>query len=219
MSHVHGYRGFDCRDNVFYVNEGAAIVFPAAAAGIVHDLATNTQSFYLEHTDDIISLIVNENPKFKNVVATGQIGANPVIRIWDALTKDTLSILSGLHKSTQGVCSLDFSSSGKLLLSVGLDKNYTIGVWRWKEGTLVASASADRYPNRVFRAAFRPDSDTTFVSVGFKHIQFWSVAGSELVKKKGVLTDWDSTGRKLKKMPTMLSLGFGQVNSYFILKI
>ena len=25
---------------------------------------------------------MNENPKFKNVVATGQIGANPVIHVW-----------------------------------------------------------------------------------------------------------------------------------------
>jgi echinoderm microtubule-associated protein-like 5 len=48
--------------------------------------------------------------------------------------------------------------------------------------------------------------------VGFKHIRFWSVAGSELLKKKGILTDWDSTGIKLKKMPTMLSIGFGQEN-------
>jgi hypothetical protein len=47
------------------------------------------------------------------------------------------SILSGLH-DVQGTCSLGFSSSGKLLVSVGLDEKYTIGVWRWKEGSLVA---------------------------------------------------------------------------------
>jgi WD40 repeat protein len=172
----------------------------------------------LEHTDDIICLAANEHPKFKNCIATGQIGANPVIRIWDATTKETLSILSGLHKSTQGVCSLGFSSSGKLLISVGLDKMYTVGVWRWKEGTLVSSASAGHYPNRIFRAMFRPDSDTTFVAVGFKHVSFWSVAGSELVKKKGVLTDWDKSGKKLKKMPTCLSLAFGQVCFEFCFK-
>lgn len=170
------------------------------------------QSFYLEHTDDIISLAVNENPRYKNIVATGQIGKKPVIHIWDAITKETQSILSGLYTNSQGVCSLDFSSSGKLLVSVGLDQNYTIGVWRWKEGSLVASASGDVAPNRIFRAMFRPDSDTVFVSVGFKHVKFWSVAGSELIKRKGVLTDWDSTGKKLKKMPTMLSIGFGQVS-------
>ena len=103
--------------------------------------------------------------------------------------------------------------SGKLLVSVGLDRNYTIGVWRWSEGSLMASASADNYPNRIFKVMFRPESDTTFVSVGFKHVKFWSVAGSELIKKKGVVTDLESggKGKKLKKMPTMLSLAFGEV--------
>lgn len=131
------------------------------------------------------------------------------------MSKQTLSILSDLHKNSQGICSLGFSSSGKLLVSVGLDQNYTIGVWRWQEGTLVASASADTKPHRIFRCMFRPDSDSVFVTVGFKHVKFWSVAGSELVKKKGVLTDWNSSGTKLKKMPTMLSIAFGQVNFKF----
>jgi hypothetical protein len=31
-----------------------------------------------------------------------------------------------------GVCSLSFSTSGKMLLSVGVDA--TIAVWRWEEG-------------------------------------------------------------------------------------
>ncbi len=212
LSHVHGYRGFDCRDNLFYINNGTAIVYHAAAAGIVLDLATCAQTFYLEHSDDIISLCINENPRFKNVIATGQIGKSSEIHIWDAITKETLSVLTGLINGNEGVCSLGFSSSGKTLVSVGLDENFTIGVWRWKEGSLVASASGDRKPNRIFKAMFRPDSDTVFVSVGFKHISFWNVAGSELLKRKGVLTDWNQTGKKLKKRPTMLSVAFGQEN-------
>ena len=36
--------------------------------------AAGTQSFYLEHTDDILSLTVNQHPKYKNIIATGQIG-------------------------------------------------------------------------------------------------------------------------------------------------
>jgi len=40
-------------------------------AGIVQDLKTNAQSFYLEHTDDIICLTINQHPKFPNVIATG----------------------------------------------------------------------------------------------------------------------------------------------------
>ena len=164
----------------------------------------------MNHTDDIISLCVNENPKFKNVIATGQLGKMAEIHVWDANSKETLSVLTDLIAGNEGVCSLSFSSSGKSLVSVSLDELYTISVWKWKEGVKVAQASGSHKPNRIFKAMFRPDSDTVFVSVGFKHISFWSVAGSELIKQKGVLTGWDST-TKLKKRPTMLSIAFGQV--------
>lgn len=32
------------------------------------------QSFYAEHSDDILCLTINQHPKFPNVVATGQVG-------------------------------------------------------------------------------------------------------------------------------------------------
>jgi len=37
-------------------------------------LPLGSQSFYLEHTDDILCLTVNQHPKYRNVVATSQIG-------------------------------------------------------------------------------------------------------------------------------------------------
>jgi len=89
----------------------------------------------LEHTDDIICLAINEHPRFKNVVATGQIGAKPEIMVWDTMTKTTLSVLKGFH--TKGVCAVNFSCSGKLLLSVGVDNNHSVAVWRWQEGNYV----------------------------------------------------------------------------------
>ena len=54
---------------------------------------SGNQTFYLEHTDDILCLSVNQHPKFKNVIATGQLGSDPTIRIWDATHKNTLSVL------------------------------------------------------------------------------------------------------------------------------
>ena len=64
LDFVHGYRGFDSRNNLHYLPEGD-IVYHAAGAGIVYNTTANKQSFYLEHTDDIICLAVNQNPKFK----------------------------------------------------------------------------------------------------------------------------------------------------------
>ncbi|CAK8677759.1 unnamed protein product [Clavelina lepadiformis] len=204
LHHVFGYRGFDCRDNLHYVNDGSHIVFHAAGAGILQDVSSaHQQTFYLEHTDDIISLTVNQHPKFPNVIATGQLGESPKIHVWDAISKKTLSILKGCHEV--GVCSVNFSASGKLLLSVGLEEQHSVAVWRWQEGALVSSHPCNR--RRIFSAQFRPDSDTNFVTVGVKHVMFWKVCGTALLGKRGVLGA--TAGIQAQ---TMLSMAFGADN-------
>ena len=64
LEFIHGYQGFDTRNNLHYLPEGD-IVYHAAGAGIVLSTANGVQSFYLEHTDDIICLTTNQHPKFK----------------------------------------------------------------------------------------------------------------------------------------------------------
>ncbi|KAF5918030.1 hypothetical protein HPG69_019836 [Diceros bicornis minor] len=204
LDHVFGYRGFDCRNNLHYLNDGTDIIFHTAAAGVVQNLSTGSQSFYLEHTDDILCLTVNQHPKYRNVVATSQIGTTPSIHIWDAMTKHTLSMLRCFH--TKGVNYINFSATGKLLVSVGVDPEHTITVWRWQEGAKVASRGG--HLERIFVVEFRPDSDTQFVSVGVKHMKFWTLAGSALLYKKGVIGSVEAA-----KMQTMLSVAFGAVSS------
>lgn len=99
---------------------------------VLYFYLVGNQSFYLEHTDDIICLAANQHSKFKNIVASGQIGNPPSIHVWDAATKETKSILRGGH--SRGVCSVDFSCSGKYIVSVDLADDHQIAVWRWQEG-------------------------------------------------------------------------------------
>lgn len=40
LEYVHGYRGFDSRNNLFYISDGAEIVFHTAGAGVVQNLST-----------------------------------------------------------------------------------------------------------------------------------------------------------------------------------
>ncbi|KFO18258.1 Echinoderm microtubule-associated protein-like 5 [Fukomys damarensis] len=210
---VFGYRGRDCRNNVHYLNDGDDIIYHTASIGILHNVATGTQSFYQEHNDDILCLTVNQHPKFINIVATGQVGDSadmsataPSIHIWDAMNKQTLSILRCYH--SKGVCSVSFSATGKLLLSVGLDPEHTITIWRWQEGAKIASRAG--HNQRIFVAEFRPDSDTQFVSVGVKHVKFWTLAGRALLSKKGLLSMLEDT-----RMQTMLAIAFGANNLTF----
>ncbi|OWK10073.1 EML6 [Cervus elaphus hippelaphus] len=165
-----------------------------------------SQSFYLEHTDDILCLTVNQHPKYRNVVATSQIGTTPSIHVWDAMTKHTVSMLRCFH--SKGVNYINFSATGKLLVSVGVDPEHTITVWRWQEGAKVASRGG--HLERIFVVEFRPDSDTQFVSVGVKHMKFWTLAGRALLYKKGVIGSMEAA-----KMQTMLSVAFGANNLTF----
>ncbi|KAI2654594.1 Echinoderm microtubule-associated protein-like 5 [Labeo rohita] len=202
---VFGYRGNDCRNNVHYLNEGADIIYHTASVGVVLNLTTACQSFYMEHSDDILCLTINQHPKFPNVVML-VISTSPSIHVWEAMNKQTLSVLRCHH--SRGVCSVSFSATGKLLLSVGLDPQHTLTIWKWQEGAKVASRAG--HTQRIFVAEFRPDSDTQFVSVGIKHVRFWTLAGRALLSKKGVLSSIEDA-----RMQTMLSVAFGANNLTF----
>lgn len=67
-------------------------------------------------------------------------------------------------------------------------------------------ASRAGHNQRIFVAEFRPDSDSQFVSVGVKHVKFWTLAGRALLSKKGLLSALEGA-----RMQTMLAVAFGAV--------
>lgn len=50
---IHGYRGHQCRNNLYYT-AGKEIVYFVAGVGVVYNTREHTQKFYLGHNDDII---------------------------------------------------------------------------------------------------------------------------------------------------------------------
>ena len=212
LGHVFGYRGYDARANVDFLLSATGpaadglsavskVIYHAAGIGVVHDFKGNEQFFYTGHSDDILCLNQNKHPNYRAVIATGQLGGS--VHVWSVNEEenkcDTLSIISGLPG---GVSSVSFSGSGKLLLTGCLDQEHTVSVYRWQTGQFVASKCSG--PKKIFQAAFRPDSDSKFVTVGEKSLFFWQIAGSVLLCKKaqpGSLT--------LSQVGTCLSLAFG----------
>ncbi len=53
---------------------------------------TGRQRFYVGHTDDILCLSIHPH---KDFIATGEVGKQPAIHVWDAETLGPLSILKG----------------------------------------------------------------------------------------------------------------------------
>ena len=76
-------------------------------------------------------------------------------------------------------------------------------------GTKVATSAG--HTKRIFVAEFRPDSDTSFVTCGVKHVKWWSVKGGVLVSKAANLSSFEG-GDGDAQMQTMLSVAFGPVS-------
>jgi hypothetical protein len=84
LEHVFGYSGLNnTAPNLFYTSEGD-VVYYTAAVGIVYNDETNHQKFFLRHDDDINCLTIH--PDDRDTVATGQVGAEPIVWIWSAST-------------------------------------------------------------------------------------------------------------------------------------
>lgn len=50
---TYGYHGNQCRNNLYYTASGEVVYF-VAGVGVVHNIAAQTQRFFLGHSDDII---------------------------------------------------------------------------------------------------------------------------------------------------------------------
>ncbi|KAI4804128.1 hypothetical protein KUCAC02_025769 [Chaenocephalus aceratus] len=55
---VYGYRGHQCRNNLYYT-AAKEIVYFVAGVGVVYNTREHKQKFYLGHNDDIISMTQN----------------------------------------------------------------------------------------------------------------------------------------------------------------
>lgn len=53
---VYGYRGHQCRNNLYYTNT-KEIVYFVAGVGVVYNTRENSQRFFLGHNDDIIRFV------------------------------------------------------------------------------------------------------------------------------------------------------------------
>lgn len=101
---VYGYRGHQCRNNTYITASGDLVYFVAGVAIVLTPSEDgDLQRYYFGHDDDLISLALHRDGV---LVATGQVGADPKICVWNSDTMDTVSIMHGVHK--RGVATLSF---------------------------------------------------------------------------------------------------------------
>jgi len=178
LDHIHGYRSFDTRNNLFYLAGSTAAIYHAAAVTVSLDIPTGSQHFHLQHTDDIRCIAVDAPRAGMQLVATGEVGRSPTINVFNALAKPmaTFLALQGFHR--RGVSHLAFSGDGSTLFSVGLDDDHSIAVYKItgdKAGKLLFSAKGNK--QKVLHVAGNPFDPLQFVQAGVKHVEFHTLTG------------------------------------------
>ncbi|XP_076816178.1 echinoderm microtubule-associated protein-like 2 isoform X2 [Clavelina lepadiformis] len=198
---VYGYRGKDCRSNVYFLPTGEIVYFVAAVV-VLYDPKDGYQRHYLGHNDDVKCLAMHPD---KLKIATGQVAGHdldgtvpkgpsskklrvPCVRIWDAVSLTTLHVIESFERA---VASISFSKAdgGALLCAIDESNDHVLTVWNWQKQTKIAEAKSSK--DQVLVCEFNSHIDGSIVSCGKSHINFWSLESGQLVKKQGLFERHD----------------------------
>ncbi len=81
----------------------------------------------------------------------------------------------------KGVSHLEFSPDGTLLLTIGMDPDYSLAIYDWQANRLLSTSKVDKSP--VSAITWR--GSNKFVTCGEKHFKFWSQNGRNLNYNQG----------------------------------
>nr|XP_034967119.1 echinoderm microtubule-associated protein-like 4 isoform X5 [Zootoca vivipara] len=207
---VYGYRGRDCRANVYLLPTGEIVYFIASVV-VLFNYEERTQRHYLGHTDCIKCLAVHPD---KIRIATGQLAGvdkdgrslPPHVRVWDSVSVGTLQVI-GLGTFERGVGCLDFSKadSGIHLCVIDDSNEHMLTVWDWQKRSKVAEIKTTN--EVVLAVAFHPTDKDTIITSGKSHIFFWTWNGNSLTRKQGIFGKYE----KPKFVQCLAFLGNGDV--------
>ncbi|XP_074142782.1 echinoderm microtubule-associated protein-like 4 isoform X5 [Sminthopsis crassicaudata] len=207
---AYGYRGKDCRANVYLLPTGEIVYFIASVV-VLFNYEERTQRHYLSHTDCVKCLAVHPD---KIRIATGQIAGvdkdgrplQPHVRVWDSVSLATLQVI-GLGTFERGVGCLDFSKadSGVHLCVIDDSNDHMLTVWDWQKKSKGAEIKTTN--EVVLAVEFHPTDANTIITCGKSHIFFWTWSGNSLTRKQGIFGKYE----KPKFVQCLAFLGNGDV--------
>ncbi|XP_034497979.1 echinoderm microtubule-associated protein-like 1 isoform X3 [Ailuropoda melanoleuca] len=186
---VYGYRGRDCRNNLYLLPTGETVYFIASVV-VLYNVEEQLQRHYTGHNDDVKCLAVHPD---RITIATGQVAGTskdgkqlpPHVRIWDSVTLNTLHVL-GVGFFDRAVTCIAFSKSngGSNLCAVDDCNDHVLSVWDWQKEERLADVKCSN--EAVFAADFHPTDTNIIVTCGKSHLYFWTLEGNALIKKQGL---------------------------------
>ncbi|XP_068110780.1 echinoderm microtubule-associated protein-like 1 isoform X8 [Hyperolius riggenbachi] len=186
---VYGYRGRDCRTNLYLLPTGETVYFIASVV-VLYNVEEQLQRHYTGHNDDVKCLAVHPD---KITIATGQVAGTskdgkqlpPHVRVWDSVTLNTLHVI-GMGFFDRAVTCVAFSKSngGGNLCAVDDSNDHVLSVWDWQKEDKLADVKCSN--EAVFVADFHPTDANIIVTCGKSHLYFWTLEGNALIKKQGL---------------------------------
>ncbi|NWS97745.1 EMAL1 protein, partial [Mionectes macconnelli] len=186
---VYGYRGRDCRSNLYLLPTGETVYFIASVV-VLFNVEEQLQRHYTGHNDDVKCLAVHPD---RITIATGQVAGTskdgkqlpPHVRVWDSVTLNTLHVI-GMGFFDRAVTCIAFSKSngGSSLCSVDDSNDHVLSVWDWQKEEKLADVKCSN--EAVFAADFHPTDTNIIVTCGKSHLYFWTLEGNSLNKKQGL---------------------------------
>ncbi|NXV16080.1 EMAL1 protein, partial [Cepphus grylle] len=186
---VYGYRGRDCRSNLYLLPTGETVYFIASVV-VLFNVEEQLQRHYTGHNDDVKCLAVHPD---RITIATGQVAGTskdgkqlpPHVRVWDSVTLNTLHVI-GMGFFDRAVTCIAFSKSngGSSLCSVDDSNDHVLSVWDWQKEEKLADVKCSN--EAIFAADFHPTDTNIIVTCGKSHLSFWTLEGNSLIKKQGL---------------------------------
>uniref|UniRef100_A0A8C2D7P3 EMAP like 1 n=1 Tax=Cyprinus carpio TaxID=7962 RepID=A0A8C2D7P3_CYPCA len=174
---VYGYRGRDCRSNLYLLPTGETVYFIASVV-VLYNVDEQLQRHYTGHTDDIKCLAVHPD---KITIATGQVAGTssdgkqlvPHVRVWDSVSLNTLHILGTGFFDRALVC-LSFSKSngGSWLCVVDDSSDHILSVWDWQREERLAEVKVSFDVSKHFTDSVVVDYMKNMSSLYFSYLYF-----------------------------------------------
>ncbi|XP_010863875.1 echinoderm microtubule-associated protein-like 2 isoform X2 [Esox lucius] len=203
---VYGYRGRDCRSNLYLLPTGEIVYFNASVV-VLYNVEEQQQRHYLGHNDDVKCLGVHPDMV---TIATGQVAGMskdgkllpPHVRVWDSVSLTTLHVI-GMGVFDRAVTCVAFSKSngGAHLCAVDDANDHILTVWNWQKEKQLADVKCSN--DSVLGAAFHPMDANLIVTCGKSHLNFWTTEGNTLTKRQGLF-------EKNEKPKYVLCVAFAQ---------
>jgi WD40 repeat protein len=198
LDFAFGYRCEDSRQNAYF-NADGKIVYMTAALGVILDADAKQQTFFggekvqqaskhnakeNYHTNDVTSLAVSDDRKS---VVSGQVGKFPTVFIWDSATAKK-KVGTKLNKNSRRVNAVCMMPDGGF---VAVDESNDHQVFSFdNNGKQIFSDKGDQ--NKIFDIAAAPGNERNFLTVGKRHIKFWTPTGSRK-SRRGIFGDYEAT--------------------------